>query len=145
MPIKLRHLAISAFGAAVLVGGIAAAQSPAAAVPAPGPNAAKIEHWQAMRQAGRGARGMRLAGAVRNDPAIAVVINLRAIERAYRAAGRGKDLAGFYREQLSRTQDPVVRNFVNYRLAKLELRDDDAKGALEALKRNLDENYSRMR
>ncbi len=145
MSIKMRYLAIAAFAAAVLVGSIAAAQSPAAAVPAAGPNAERIERWQAMRQAGRGARGMQLAATVRNDPAVAVVINLRAIERAYRADGRGKDVAAFYREQLGRTQDPVVRNFVNYRLAKLELRDDDAKGALEALKRNLDENYSRMR
>lgn len=145
MSLKMRYLAIPVFAAAVLVGGFATAQSSAATPPGPGHDAERQERWHSMRQAGRGARGARLAAAVRNDPAVAVVINLRAIERAYRADGRAKDVPGFYREQLARTQDPVVRNFVNYRLARLELREDDAKGALEALVRNLDENYARMR
>ena len=145
MPLKMRYLAIPAFAAAVLCGSIAAAQAPTPASPAPDPRAERIERWQATRHAGRGARGAHLAATMRNDPAVAVVINLRAIERAYRADGRGNDVPAFYRAQLARTQDPVVRNFVNFRLAKLEMREDDAKGALEALMRNLDENYARMR
>jgi hypothetical protein len=101
-------------------------------------------------RAGQGLRGAhggrmaRLAKAVQDNPAVAVIVNLRAIERVYRSEGRAKELPAFYRAQLERTQDPLVRNFVNYRLARLELRADDAKAALEALTRNLDENYRRL-
>lgn len=95
-------------------------------------------------RAAHGLRGGRLAKAIQDDPAVAVIVNLRAIERVYRSDGRTKELPAFYRAQLDRTQDPLVRNFVNYRLARLELREDDAKAALEALTRNLDENYRRL-
>jgi hypothetical protein len=93
------------------------------------------------RHAGRGAR---LAAAIRTDPALAVVLNLRAIERVYRATGRATELPAFYREQLARSKDPVLRNFISYRLARLEMRDDDAKAALDVLLRNLDDNYRRL-
>jgi hypothetical protein len=91
---------------------------------------------------GRGARA-RTALAIQNNPGVAVVINLRAIERVYRQQGRERELPGFYRDVLGRSGDPLVRNFINYRLARLELRGDDAKGALDALMRNLDENLQR--
>jgi hypothetical protein len=95
-------------------------------------------------QLAHGRRGGRLAQAIQDDPAVAVIVNLRAIERVYRQEGRAAEVPAFYRAQLERTQDPLVRNFVNYRLARLELREDDAKAALEALTRNLDENYRRL-
>lgn len=133
-----------------LLGGVAFAQAPAAdpVAPAPAPRAgaerpagAAALHGPRAPRAGRAAR---LAAAVRHDPALAVVLNLRAIERVYRADGRSKDLSAFYREQLGKTDDPVVRNFVNYRLARLEMRADDADAALQALRRNLEENYRRL-
>jgi hypothetical protein len=124
--------------------GIAVAQ-PAAAPTATGPAAPHAAGWRGGAAPGaRGGRAARLAAAVRHDPGMAVILNLRAIERVYRHDGRAKDLPAFYREQLARTQDPLVRNFVNYRLARLELREDDARGALDALTRNLEENYRRL-
>jgi hypothetical protein len=124
--------------------GIAVAQ-PAAAPTATGPAAPHAAGWRGGAMPGaRGGRAARLAAAVRHDPGMAVILNLRAIERVYRHDGRAKDLPAFYREQLARTQDPLVRNFVNYRLARLELREDDARGALDALTRNLEENYRRL-
>jgi hypothetical protein len=98
-------------------------------------------------RASRGKAGRRalLAQAIRNDPAIAVVVNLRAIERVYRHEGRTPELPAFYAGVLERTDDPLVRNFVNYRLARLEMREQDARGALDALMRNLDENLRRIR
>ena len=136
----------AALAVAALAGGQALAQpaaraatadAPALAAPHAGPHAAR----HAARGAGRAAR---LAHAVRNDPGMAVIVNLRAIERLYRQDGKAKDLPAFYREQLAKTQDPLVRNFVHYRLARLELREDDADAALEALRRNLEENYRRL-
>jgi hypothetical protein len=134
----------TAFAAAIAATGLAIAQAPAA----PATSTAVAQREAGLRGGAgagmRAGRAGRLAAAVRHDPGMAVIINLRAIERVYRHDGRAKDLPAFYREQLARTQDPLVRNFVNYRLARLELREDDARGALEALTRNLDENYRRL-
>jgi predicted negative regulator of RcsB-dependent stress response len=81
---------------------------------------------------------------MRRDPAVAVIVNLRAIERLYRQENRSAELPGLYADVLKRTEDPLVRNFANYRLARMELREQDAKGALEALRRNLNENLARL-
>jgi hypothetical protein len=89
-------------------------------------------------------RRAMLARAIQDNPSVAVVVNLRAIERVYWREQREAELPAFYRDVLDRTADPLVRNFVNYRLARLEMRDHDAKGALEALMRNLDENLNRL-
>lgn len=89
-------------------------------------------------------RAARLAHAVRNDPGLAVVINLGAIERVYRQQGREQELGAFYRDVINRSKDPLVRNFVNYRLARIELRAKDGKAALDALTRNLEENLRRL-
>lgn len=133
-----------AFAGTIAATGLAIAQSPAA----PATPTAVAQRDAGLRGGAgvgpRAGRAGRLAAAVRHDPGMAVILNLRAIERVYRHDGRAKDLPAFYREQLARTQDPLVRNFVNYRLARLELREDDARGALEALTRNLDENYRRL-
>jgi predicted negative regulator of RcsB-dependent stress response len=137
-----RYLAAALLAVAALAAGHALAQPAArAAVADPAAAAAAAAPGQHAHRAGRAAR---LARAVRDDPAAAVIVNLRAIERVYRHEGRSKDLPAFYREQLAKTQDPLVRNFVHYRLARLELRDDDAEAALEALRRNLEENYRRL-
>lgn len=139
-----------AIAATALLAGVAYAQVPPAdpALPATAPRAGadRFADGAAVRgpRAIRGGRAAHLAAAVRHDPALAVVVNLRAIERVYRADGRSKELPAFYREQLGRTDDPVVRNFVNYRLARLEMRADDAEAALQALRRNLEENYRRL-
>ena len=128
---------------AALAGGHALAQPATRGADAPQlASAAGAPH--ATRPAMRAGRAARLAHVVRNEPGMAVVVNLRAIERIYRHEGRSKDLPAFYREQLAKTQDPLVRNFVHYRLARLELRDDDAAAALDALRRNLEENYRRL-
>lgn len=139
-------LLTTSLAAAAILAGAAAAQAPA---PAPATPAAPALHDAipgdgAFRHGPRAGRAARLAAAVRHDPALAVVVNLRAIERVYRHEGRAKDLPAFYREQLGKTDDALVRNFVHYRLARLELRADDADAALAALRRNLEENYRRL-
>ncbi|MCE3002701.1 MAG: hypothetical protein LW860_08410 [Xanthomonadaceae bacterium] len=144
-----RPILIAAVATALLAG-VAFAQAPAVEPASPSPahraGADRLAGGAPMHgpRAARGGRAARLAATVRHDPALAVVVNLRAIERVYRADGRGKELPAFYREQLGKTNDPVVRNFVNYRLARLEMRADDAEAALQALRRNLEENYRRL-
>lgn len=102
------------------------------------------DHAAPARAAPRPMRAARLAHALRHDPAVAVLLNLRAIERLYRRDGRIQELPVFFREQLAKTENPVVRNFLNYRIAALELRGDDATAALDTLRRNLEENYRRL-
>ena len=141
------RLVIPFVAGAVLAGGLAVAAT-VTAVPAGEPDAAELcgPRCQAMLVHGRGP-GMRramLARAIQDNPSVAVVVNLRAIERVYRREQREAELPAFYRDVLSRTADPLVRNFVNYRLARLEMREHDAQGALEALMRNLDENLKRL-
>jgi hypothetical protein len=142
------------FFAAVIIGGAFALATHARAAPVDeqataGANLAS-ERCQArcrpgaMQRQGVGARRARLAHAIQNNPAAAVVVNLRAIERVYWRDGRVGELPAFYREVLTRTDDPLVRNFVNYRLARLERMGGDTQGALQALRRNLDENLGRL-
>lgn len=139
-----RYLTAALLAVAALATGHALAQPAARAAVADPAAAAAAAAAAPGQHAHRAGRAARLARAVRDDPAAAVVVNLRAIERVYRHEGRAKDLPAFYREQLAKTQDPLVRNFVQYRLARLELRDDDAEAALDALRRNLEENYRRL-
>jgi hypothetical protein len=105
--------------------------------------AARCAHGARTHRSIEGRRA-RLAHAVQNNPAAAVVVNLRAIERVYWREGRVKELPVFYRDVLARTDDPLVRNFVNYRLARLARMDGNARDSLDALRRNLEENLRRL-
>jgi hypothetical protein len=136
---------IAALGAATLGAGSARADAAPLAARDAIAGLAELGPLEAGPRAGREARrSARLALAMRRDPAVAVIVNLRAIERLYRHENRSAELPGLYADVLKRTEDPLVRNFANYRLARMELREQDAKGALEALRRNLNENLARL-
>jgi hypothetical protein len=128
-----------ALGAASAAPSVAAESVAAAAythVAAPGARAAPA------RRAARARAATRIA--ILRDPALSAIASLRAIERVYRHEGREGELPGYLRGVLARTNDAAVRNYVNFRLARMEMRERDAKGALEALQRGLDENLARL-
>ncbi len=131
--------ALLASGAVIGVGASAAPAPADALVAATYAQTAAPEARTAMR----GRAGARIAAL--RDPALAAIVNLRAIERVYRYEGREEELPAYLRQVLARTGDPTVRNYVNLRLARIEMRDRDAKAALEALQRGLDENLERLR
>jgi hypothetical protein len=132
--------------AAVLAGGIAfgafAGTPPVAADALVA--AASAHPGEARPQRGpRGRAALRVA--VLKDPALAAIANLRAIERIHRREGKVEELPRYLRGVLAKTNDPTVRNYVNFRLARLEMRERDPEGALAELQRGLDENLSRLR
>jgi hypothetical protein len=95
---------------------------------------------------GRGGMGRgQMAFAAAKDPSAAVLLDLRALERMYRASGREKDVAGLYRDALARSKDPVVRHLAGRRLARLEWQAGDKQAALEQMQRNLDEDLKRLK
>ncbi len=145
---KPLHVVISAVALGAGLSLSLAAMATAADTSAPTPSA-RVNATPAARDVGhrRGAMARRgaLARVIAQDPAMATVINLRALERATRRDGKPDEVLAIYRDVLTRTQDPLVRNFAHYRIARLEMRDDDARAALAALRANLDENLARLR
>lgn len=146
----MNRKSLSTLCAAAILAASATWTEPVQAVPAPspavhadvcGPRCSGALQHRRGRAPGRHAR---LALAIQRNPSIAVVANLRAIERVYRHERRIREIPGFYRGVLARTGDPLVRNFVHYRLARLDMRGNDVRGALDVLLRNLDENLQRL-
>lgn len=102
---------------------------------------ASATHVDAGEFGGRGQRMLRIAG----DPALASIRQMRVIERIYLRQNQPKEAERMYRDVLGRTQNTMIRNVVNARLARLaawQPRDLDA--ALVELKRGLDENLAKV-
>ena len=137
---------IALSSAAVLAGAVSfgvAAGAPAVATEA---FVASVTAHPGQARAQRGPRGRAAVRmAILKDPALAAIASLRAIERIHRREGRVAELPRYLRGVLARTTDPTVRNYVNFRLARLEMRERDPEGALAELQRGLDENLSRLR
>ena len=103
-------------------------------------------HGRAMARGGRGMMARRLmALRIAKDPQLSAIRDLRQLERAYRHSGREKDVASIYTDVLKRTNDPVVRDFANHRLARIAMRAGDTKGAIERLNQSLDDDLKRLK
>lgn len=107
-------------------------------VPMQGTDAGGGTGWMAHRADVRRGRGIHASPAVR-----ASVMDLRAIDRLYAAAGRTKELPAFYRDVLVRTQNPMLRNFIYLRLARLQSAPAQPEAAIATLRQSLDENLKR--
>ncbi len=70
--------------------------------------------------------------------------DINAITRLYRTSGRYGQLAGFYRDVLNKTQNPILRNYVHMRLARLQSTPKNADAAIATLRKSLDENLARL-
>ncbi|MGB3749064.1 MAG: hypothetical protein WA961_12750 [Rhodanobacter sp.] len=71
-----------------------------------------------------------------------VIGDLRAMERLYQQAGRGKEMAAVYNDVLARSQDPRVRDYVHKRLARLQAQPANVDQAIATLRKSLDENLA---
>jgi hypothetical protein len=94
------------------------------------------QRGQAHRGGGRG--GMEIDPAAR-----AAIMDLRAIDRLYGRSGRTKELPAFYRDVLTKTRNPMLRNFIYMRLARLETAPANTDQAIATLRQSLDENLKR--
>ncbi|MBK9657533.1 MAG: hypothetical protein IPO66_19690 [Rhodanobacteraceae bacterium] len=80
------------------------------------------------------------------DPALAAIRQMRLMERIYLRQNQPEQAQRMYRDVLARTQDPMIRNVVTARLARLAVwQPRNLDGALVELKRGLDENLARLK
>lgn len=71
-----------------------------------------------------------------------VIGDLRALERLYQQAGRGRDMTAVYNDVLAKSQDPRVRDYVYQRLARLQAQPTNVDQAIATLRKGLDENLA---
>lgn len=127
-----------------LLAGISLAATDAAATSAsyaPTLAASAAAHVPGPAAGAAGQRALRVAA----DPALAAIRQMRVMERIYLRQNQPQEAERMYREVLGRTQNTLIRNVVNNRLARLaawQPRDFDA--AMVELKRGLDENLSKV-
>lgn len=90
------------------------------------------------RREGHQQRGAHAAPAVR-----ATIVDLRAMDRLFRASGKTSALPGLYRDVLAKTHNPGIRNYVYMRLARLQSAPTNTDAAIATLRQSLDENLAR--
>ncbi|MDA3914672.1 hypothetical protein [Oleiagrimonas sp.] len=88
---------------------------------------------------GRGMHGHRHGGS-----AAAVIADLHQISRLYVMQGKARELPGFYKGVLARTQDPMVRNYIYHSLARAQMMPKNPDAAIATLRTSLDENLTRL-
>ncbi|MBL8297105.1 MAG: hypothetical protein JNN30_02050 [Rhodanobacteraceae bacterium] len=111
--------------------------------PAITPPAATASGLAASPPAWRTGRGLRLA-VRQHGPVLQTLRNLRELERLYLVDGRAQEIPALYREVLSRTENPAVRQFAYRRIARNEFKPGDAGKSIAALRQSLDENLRRL-
>ncbi len=94
-------------------------------------------------QGWRKGRGERLA-ALRNSPAFQTVRNLHELERLYLIDGRAQEIPAMYRDVLTRTENPAVRQFAYHRIARYDMKPADVTKSIATLRQSLDESLQRL-
>lgn len=129
--------------ALVLAGATSLAIAQTEPPPAPPPPATapamhgRMEHGHRHDWRGLGMEGHRMHRF--DDGAIG---DLRALERLYLESGRGKELPALYREVLSKSQDPMLRNYAYRHLARAQARPANVDQAIATLRKSLEENLA---
>ena len=145
-----RKLLLTAIAATLLAGagGLVLAQDAASPSAAPAARGMQGGHdWHSMHGMMHGhGKGMRhgMHGHRHGGPAAAVIGDLRQISRLYVMEGKAGDLPAFYNGVLAKTQNPMVRNYVYHNLARVQMRPADTQAAIATLRKNLDENLTRL-
>ncbi|CAM5315538.1 hypothetical protein RLIN73S_02068 [Rhodanobacter lindaniclasticus] len=90
-----------------------------------------------------GDRDHGMAGHRMHHQRSGVIGDLRAMERLYQQAGRGKEMTAVYNDVLAKSQDPQVRDYVYQRLARLQAQPANVDlVAIATLRKGLDENLA---
>ncbi len=136
----IRNTLLASTLALLLCGGAGMAFAQTAPAPASASSSASA-HGATMHRhgvAGHGnmswRRGDKSRGGVLGD--------LRALEHLYMQSGRSKELAPLYKEVLSRSQDPRVRDEVYRRLARLQAQPTNVDEAIATLRKGLEESLA---
>lgn len=135
----MQHATVKVLGAfvlgALLAGGIsfAVAAPPGDSGDMQGPPPARHVFIQRYIRSGQGQM---------HGPVFAAIADLKGIQRLYMLQGRRKEIADLYRYVLSKTQNPILRNYAYRHLARAELQVTNADQAIATLRQNLDENLT---
>ena len=101
--------------------------------------------WRHGWNHGHGMMEHRHALLARGMPArFAAIRDLRALQHLYLMQGRRGDAEALYRQVLTRTQDPILRNFAYARLARLQALPTNPDAAIATLRAALDENLKNI-
>ena len=101
--------------------------------------------WRHGWNHGHGMMEHRHALLARGMPArFAAMRDLRALQHLYLMQGRRGDAEALYRQVLTRTQDPILRNFAYARLARLQALPTNPDAAIATLRAALDENLKNI-
>ncbi|MDE2070448.1 MAG: hypothetical protein KGJ04_04175 [Gammaproteobacteria bacterium] len=124
---------------AVLAGGIPFAFAQSADAPAGVPRSVTVQ-----REVTRGFPAGMHRNWRRSGPVGAAIADLNGMRRLYLLEGRRQNLAELYRYVLSKTQNPVLRNYAYRHLARAELQVTNTDQAIATLRQSLDENLVRL-
>ncbi|HET7921822.1 MAG TPA: hypothetical protein VFM15_03620 [Gammaproteobacteria bacterium] len=80
----------------------------------------------------------------RHDPARAVIMDMRGIERLDRMSGRSQELVALYNHVLDTTKNPVVRHYAYAKLARSQMKPANVDQAVATLRKSLDEDLARL-
>lgn len=83
---------------------------------------------------GHGGRGMH------RSP---VIGDLRSLERLYMIEGKAKELPALYNDVLAKTKNPMVRDYVYHRLARIQAMPTNVDQSIATMRKSLDENLAR--
>lgn len=150
----MQHLGLKVFAVFVLGAVLAGGISLAVAAP-PGPGGAGLAQnlapapgslAQGFHRGWRGGmRGPAFAAiAGMRGPGFAAIADLRSMRRLYLLQGQRKQVTDLYRYVLSKTRDPVLRNYAYRQLARSQLQISNADAALATLRQNLEENLAQL-
>lgn len=124
---------------AVLAGGISLAFAQSFGAPSGQQRGVTMQ-----RGMSRGFSGGFRRSRFRQGPVGAVVADLNGIQRLYLLEGQHKNIADLYQYVLSKTQNPMLRNYAYRRLARSEIKVTNADQAIATLRQSLNENLARV-
>jgi hypothetical protein len=88
---------------------------------------------------GHGGHGMGRGGMHRSP----VIGDLRSLERLYMIEGKAKELPALYNDVLAKTKNPMVRDYVYHRLARIQAMPTNVDQSIATMRKSLDENLAR--
>lgn len=87
---------------------------------------------------------MGRGGEWRHDPAHAVIMDMRGIERLDRMSGHSQDLTALYQHVLEKTQNPEVRHYTYMQMARSEMKPANVEQVVATLRKSLDEDLTHL-
>jgi hypothetical protein len=141
----MHHKTLLATAAAVLLAGTSMFAVAQDAAQAPQKPAMSQQHaWKDGAKGHDGQEGHGRFGKGRGGMHRSPVIgDLRSLERLYMIEGKAKELPALYNDVLAKTKNPMVRDYVYHRLARIQAMPTNVDQSIATMRKSLDENLAR--